>query len=93
MRVRDKKTGILGFSSRFNVHSINEIAVGYDDEDGNTRGMDSDYIHNYDVYLESKGAWKDLAQAFRDHDVITDNYNTKFFEPTTEEDRVKGYKL
>ena len=94
MRVRDKKTGILGFSNRFNVSAIAEIVVGFDDDaDGGHRGMDSCYIGDYDVYLESKKEWKDLEQAFRDIDVITDNYNTKFFEPPTEEDRVRGYTL
>lgn len=83
-RVRAKKTGALGSSSTFNVSALNEIIVGFE-----TGDMDSDYITNYDVFVN--GEWKDMKQAFKDHDLITDNYNTGFFEPRTEEDRVRGY--
>lgn len=37
--------------------------------------------------------WKDLNQAMKDRDVITDNYNTYFFEPRTPEDRIRGFTL
>jgi len=88
MKVRNKTNGALGTSSNFNVHGLSEIIVGFQDD-----GMDSDYIKNYEVYLEATKAWKDLALAFKDRDVIIDNYNTKFFEPPTEEDRIRGYTL
>jgi len=88
MKVRNKKTRALGFSSTFNIHGMSEIIVGFRDD-----GMDSDYIENYEVYLEATKCWKDLSLAFRDRDVVTDNYNTKFFEPPTEEDRIRGFTL
>lgn len=53
----------------------------------------SDYISNYLVWLEKKNEWKDLRQAFKDHDVITDNYNTIFFESDNEEDKKRGFTL
>jgi len=37
--------------------------------------------------------WKCLSKAFQDKNVITDNYNTSFFEPSTEDDRLRGYIL
>lgn len=87
MKVRHKKTGGLGSSSRFNVHSLNEIIVGFDDGD-----MDSDYVSEYDVLLSS-GEWKSLDDAFRDKDVLPDNYNTWFSEATDEADKARGYFL
>lgn len=56
-------------------------------------GDDSPSIYELDVYLEQKQCWKSLADAFRDHDVIVDNYNSRFFEPQTEEDRQRGFTL
>jgi len=88
MKVRNKTTRALGTSSTFNTHGMSEIIVGFQDD-----GMDSDYIKNYEVYLEVTKCWKDLSLAFRDRDVIIDNYNTKFFEPPTEEDRIRGFTL
>ena len=89
MKIRQKKTGLLGTSTKFNTHGLSEIIVMFRNPDD----MDSDYIRNYDVYLESSKQWKDLAQAFKDKDVIIDNYNTRFFEPPTEEDKIRGYTL
>ena len=88
MEVRNKKTQAIGFSSKFNVTGLGEIIIGFKDN-----GMDSDYISNYDVFLEARQEWKDTAQAFRDHDLITDNYNTIFFEPDNKEDKKRGYTL
>ena len=56
-------------------------------------GDDTVYIQDLDVYLPALGAWKDMAQAFRDKDLITDDYNTYFLEPPTPEDRERGYLL
>lgn len=55
--------------------------------------MDSAYQRDFDVLLEAKREWKDLNQAFHDRDVIIDNYNTRFFEPQTPEDRERGHTL
>ena len=86
MKIRHRETGALGTSSRFNTHGLSEIIVDFQDA-----GMDSDYINKYEVYLEATQTWKDLELAFKDRDVIIDNYNTRFFEPPTEKDRVRGY--
>jgi len=88
MKVRHKK-GYTGISSKFNTLALSEIIVYFDDD----LGADSDFISNYDVYLESKNEWKDMKQAFRDHDIIEDNYATYFFEPQNEEDRKRGFTL
>jgi len=72
----------------FNTHSINEIIVYFFDG-----SADSDFIKEYDVWLEKRQEWKDLNKAFQDKDVITDTYNTSFFEPSTEDDRLRGYIL
>lgn len=88
MQVKHKRTGAIGYSNQFNIHGLGEIIVGFQDGD-----MDSDYIKNYDVFLEKRGIWYDLAGAFLTHDIIIDNYNTIFFEPKTEEDKIRGYTL
>lgn len=87
MKVRHKERGTLASSGDFNLHAASEIIVYYDGGDA-----DSDYIKNFDVELPD-GTWKDLAQAFRDSDVITDNFNTRFFVPRNEDDRNRGYAL
>jgi hypothetical protein len=85
MKVRLKSDpSQIGHSGDFNTHSLSEILVYWDDD------IDSDYMSKYDVLL-SDGNWKDLKQAFKDKDVITDNHNTCFAEPKTEEERERGY--
>lgn len=74
MKVRNKQTGIIGESVKFNVHGMSEILVGFDDD------FDSDFIKNYDVFLKSKNIWKDMDQAFKDGNLLIDDYNTWFFE-------------
>ena len=83
MKVRYKKTGSEAYSRNFNVSAIGEVLTG----------DDSPFISELDVYLEALGQWKDMRQSFRDKDLIIDNYNTWFFEPTSEEDRERGYTL
>ena len=87
MKIKLKKTDQVGSSSNFNTHSVSEILVSFND------WYDTDYIKNYDVWLEQSHQWKDLGEAFKSHDVITDNYNTVFFEPTNEQDRARGFAL
>lgn len=86
MKVRHKKSGAIGSSGMFNTHGIGEIVVYFKDD------CTSDFISDYDVQLED-GSWKDLGEAFEDHDVIIDNYNTRFFYPENEEDMKRGYTL
>lgn len=84
MKLRYKKLPQVPFySNQFNIHSLNEILTG----------EDSAYIHDLEAWIEAKQEWKCLQQAFIDRDVITDNYNTWFFEPKTEADRKRGYTL
>lgn len=79
---------IIGWAGRFNTHGIGEVIVGFPDDGGQT----SESISELEVQLSS-GEWKDMRQAFADKDLITDNYNTAFFEPATPEDRERGYVL
>lgn len=79
MRMRYKDTRKETASSRFNTYALSEVITG----------DDSVFIKDLDVFVN--GEWKDLGQAFRDRDVIPDNYNTWFGEPRNEEDRKRGY--
>ena len=88
MKVRSKDTKKTWYSYKFNTHGLSEIIVQHPDY-----GVDSAFIKHFDVYLESTKQWKDMRQAFKDKDLIVDNYNTLFFEPKTEEDRKRGYTL
>ena len=84
MKVRYKKYPNISRSSyHFNLASLNEILVG----------DDSPPISEMEVWLVSKNEWVDMATAFHDKDLITDNYNTEFFEPRTPEDRERGFTL
>lgn len=80
------KPHITGETSRFNTHALGEVLMGFDDGD-----LDSMFVSDVEVYVEALKEWKPLSLAFKDHDVITDNYNTCFFEPDNEEDRKRGY--
>jgi hypothetical protein len=82
-QVRYKKTRSTAWASRFNVSTLAEVLTG----------DDSPSISELDVWLEQKQCWKDMGDAFRDRDLITDNYNTCFFEPQNEEDRKRGFTL
>ncbi len=33
-----------------------------------------------------------MNEAFENHDLITDNYNTEFFEPKNDEEKKRGYR-
>ena len=85
MKIRYKDTGTEAYGSYFNVHAAAPIEVLTED--------DSVYAKDLDVFLVKKGMWKDMLQAFRDHDLIRDNYSTCFFEPETDEERERGYAL
>lgn len=76
-----------GFAREFNVHGLDEVIVGFDDEGG----MDSCFIKDLEVFIEARQEWKDMSAAFRDRDLIPDNYNTRFAEPRSEAERAQGY--
>jgi hypothetical protein len=88
MKLRHKEKGYLAFSSWFNIHSMGELIVDFEGS-----GCSSDFISEYEVFLEARQEWKDMSQAFEDRDIIVDNYNTYFFEPKSEEDKIRGYTL
>ncbi len=89
MKVRFKvKPDEICTSSRFEVSTLTDVLVFSPEEP-----LGDVPQRELDVFLESKGEWKDMREAFSDHDLITDNYNTMFFEPRNEEDRTRGYAL
>lgn len=87
MKVRMKDDLDHPFSaSKFNIHALNEV-IGF----GEQFGSDLFFIRDLDVLIGDK--WIDMGEAFKSHDLITDNYNTWFFEPANEEDRKRGFTL
>jgi hypothetical protein len=87
MKVRNKKQTWEGLSSEFNTCGLGEVIVGFLDDEG----MDSMFINELEVFLDSKQEWKDMSQAFKDNNIISDNFNTCFREPKNEEERENGY--
>ena len=83
MKIRYKKSGLEGNAFCFNASAINEVLTG----------DDSSFISDLDVWLDKKREWKDMKEAFENHDLITDNHNICFFEPNTREDQERGYTL
>lgn len=79
MKVRYKNTRTEADASHFNVHALAEVLTG----------DDSAFISDLDVWVN--GEWKDMREAFKDRDIIPDNYNTFFGVPRNEEDRQRGY--
>lgn len=87
MKFRHKVTGNECSGSNFNMHSMGEIIM-YGDDD-----MWTDSPVEYDVFIEATGNWMDYYEARKSHLIINDNYNTRIFEPETEEDKIRGYTL
>ena len=75
MKLRHKTTKLECTSQGFNIHSINEIIIG-----SNNGELDSDYIRNFEVWLEKQNKWIDLNQAFRDGFIEVDEYHSNFWE-------------
>jgi hypothetical protein len=75
MKVRGKNQKWSGSLMKMNEHGIGSIIVGFDDNpDGSYNGMDDMPIDKCELQLPD-GTWKDLRQAFKDRDILTDNYN------------------
>jgi hypothetical protein len=88
VRITDKPE-VTGSSGSFNVHGIGEVIVMFDDG-----SADSMFISDLDVLLENLGGvWMHMRDAFKQHYLITDNYNTVFFEPKHQLDKDRGYTL
>ena len=79
MKIRYKNTKVESAASQFNTHAIGEVLTS----------DDSVFIKDLDVCIDDK--WKDMLQAFRDKDIIPDNYNEWFREPKTPEEKERGY--
>jgi len=109
MKVRFKnKPNITGTSSKFNSSPVGEVIIYFDDFE-NLGGADSVYISELEVFITKNlefllkrtiipewtpvGHWMSMSEAFKNNDLITDNYNTKFFEPKNDEERKRGYRL
>ena len=86
MKITTKKTGTIAESNKFNTHGIGEVIVYY--EDG---FCSSEFIRDFDVFLESKKSWMDMLSAFKQKLLITDNYNTSFREPLNSEEKERGW--
>ena len=79
VRVHDNPE-IEGYGSNFNICSMNDVLVYFDD------GHIEEYgASQLDVYLTKKEEWKYLSDAFRDKDVVTNDENTFFYEPREEQ--------
>lgn len=89
MKVRyTGKPGCTGDASSFNMGGLGEVIVYYPEGDAS-----SEEIRELEVYLEQSQRWVPMRQAFRDHDLVSDNRDTCFFEPPTPADRERGYTL
>lgn len=88
MKVRLKDSKAEGSATRFNMHAMSEVIVGFVDGD-----QDTVMMKDLDVFIEAKGIWIDMGAAFDAKDIIPDNYNAWFGEPTEQADRDRGYFL
>jgi len=80
-----KNPEITGEANEFNT---TEVIVYYDGENGH---KDSEFPSDLEVLINDK--WITLKEAFKNHDLIYDLHNTKFFEPKDEEERKRGYRI
>lgn len=86
MKVRlIKNPDVTGEADRFNGI---EVIVYYDGENGY---ISSELPLDLEVLIHDK--WVILREAFKNHDLITNVYNSKFFEPKDEEERKRGYRI
>lgn len=102
------KSNVTGTSSKFNTGSPAGEVVMYFDDHEKFGGADSVYISDLEVFITKNqqfllkkdntkrwipvGHWISMSEAFENHDLITDNYNTTFFEPNNEEEKKRGYR-
>lgn len=84
MKVRKKITAAEGMSDCFNAHACGEIIVYFADGE-----CSSEFVEDYDVYLESRKVWVDMSDALREGLIIPDNHNIHFREPVNEGEKIK----
>jgi len=77
----------VGACAKFNINALSEVFAVIDGE-----YLDM-FINELDVFVTAKKEWIHLPDAFKNKDVITDNFNTNFFEPKNEEDKNRGYTI
>lgn len=87
MKVMHISTGDVGYSSTFVPNCVGEIVVAYPDGD-----QSAEYIKDFMVWVEDE-RWVGMPEAFKTHLLITDNHDTRFFEPKNAEDRERGYTV
>jgi hypothetical protein len=87
MKFKHREKGYECNGDSFNMYSLGEIVM-YDEDD-----IWTDSPSDYDVFIEALQEWVDYYKARKEHLIITDNHNTRIFEPETEEDKVRGYTL
>lgn len=87
MKIRYKnQPDITGISSEFNTYGLGEVIVHFPDGSAT-----SEEISELEVEIHDE--WVDMRNAFRRRLLINDNYNIRFFEPQTADDRERGYTL
>ncbi len=86
MKVKNKNTGALGYSGKLNTHGLGEMIVYYEEGD-----CSSEYIKDYDAFIESENEWIDMGEAFQQNLIITDNYNVDFREPVNADEKKRGW--
>lgn len=77
---------IIYHSSAFNLSSHSEIIIC-----NINHGCDSDFINKFEVKINNK--WVLMVDAFKNHNLITDDHNTRFYLPINNEDKKRGYYL
>lgn len=76
MKVRLKSNhDTIGYSNEFNMHGLGEFIVIYEDGDAS-----SEYIRDYDVYVESQDRWMPLREAEKLGYIKVDEYDHHFWE-------------
>ena len=86
MNVKNKTTGTEGRSNCFNPNAYAEIIVYFLDGD-----CSSEFVKDYDVYLENGRTWADMSEALQEGLIIPDNHNIHFREPIDEDEKKKGW--
>ena len=86
MKVKNKKTEAVGYSGKLNTHGLGEMIVYYEDGD-----CSSEYIRDFDAFIESENVYMDMGKAFQEKLIITDNYNVDFREPVNADEKDRGW--
>lgn len=89
----EAKPTITGVSSEFNVHSLSELILYFDEGDATSEDFEllEVLIENPVIAGVDSGTWMDFRQALQERFVIPDNYNRYFREPLTIRERDRGW--